>query len=108
MERYDAILSPTLAALPPELGSLSLSASNTGFLEHASAASAFTSLFNISGQPAMTLPLHWTQATDTTPELPVGVMFAGRFGDEATLFRLGAQLEGARPWFARKPSLAAG
>jgi amidase/6-aminohexanoate-cyclic-dimer hydrolase len=105
MERYDAILSPTLAALPPKIGSLSLAASNTGFVENASAASAFTSLFNITGQPAMTLPLHWTPATDTMPELPVGVMFAGRFGDEATLFRLAAQLEAAQPWFERVPPL---
>jgi len=105
MSRYDAILSPTLAALPPRLGLLSLSASNEGFIEHASLASAFTSLFNITGQPAMSVPLHWTAEKDGVPPLPVGVMFAGRAGDEATLFRLAAQLESAHPWFARVPPI---
>jgi len=104
MQGYDAILSPTMAALPPKLGALSLSASNQEFVAHATAASAFTSLFNITGQPAMTVPLHWTSGVDSAP-LPVGVMFAGRFGDEATLFRLAAQLEAAQPWFERLPPL---
>jgi amidase len=59
-----------------------------------------TQLFNQTGQPGISLPLHWTD-----DGLPVGVQFVSRFGDEATLFRLAAQLEAARPWVDRRPPL---
>jgi amidase len=63
-------------------------------------ASVYTQLFNVTGQPSMSVPLHWS-----ADGLPVGVMFSARFGDEATLFRLAAQLERASPWFDRLPTL---
>jgi Asp-tRNA(Asn)/Glu-tRNA(Gln) amidotransferase A subunit family amidase len=62
----------------------------------------FTSLFNSSGNPAMTVPLGTSRSG-----LPLGVQFAGRFGDEATLFRLAAQLETAQPWAGRRPAVPA-
>jgi amidase len=94
MQSYDVILSPTMALLPPKLGVLTLNQEFESFMMAAAAASAFTGLYNMTGQPAMSVPLHWS---DTG--LPVGVQFTGRFGDEGTLFRLAAQLEQAAPWF---------
>lgn len=52
----------------------------------------YTSLFNVTGQPAMSMPLYWNE-----DGLPIGVQFVGRYADEATLFRLAAQLEKAKP-----------
>jgi amidase len=63
----------------------------------------FTSICNATGQPAMSVPLFWNN-----DNLPVGTQFIGRFGDEATLFRLAAQLEAARPWADRRPPVSAG
>jgi amidase len=61
----------------------------------------FTPVFNMTGQPAMSVPLHWNGAG-----LPVGVQLVGRFGREDVLFRLAGQLERARPWFPRLPDIA--
>ncbi|RMG13576.1 MAG: amidase, partial [Planctomycetota bacterium] len=68
--------------------------------EDALAATPNTMLFNMTGQPAISLPLHWS------PDgLPIGTQWVGRFGDEATLLRLASQLETARPWADRLPPL---
>lgn len=96
----DVLLSPTLALPPVKLGEIDCPPDEPlrGFVKSGSYA-AFTPLFNITGQPAMSVPLHWNAAG-----LPIGVHFAGRFGDEATLFRLAAQLEQAAPWKDKIPS----
>jgi Asp-tRNA(Asn)/Glu-tRNA(Gln) amidotransferase A subunit family amidase len=100
-ESYDVVLSPTLGKPPVPLGILSLSPRNMAdFGREIVEFGPYTALYNVTGQPSMSVPLHWT-----ADGLPVGVMFSGRFGDEATLLRLAAQLEKAKPWAMRKPSL---
>src|SRR5262245_20696863 len=103
LQNYDVILSPTMCAPPQRLGVLDMSTDDPDrYLAAVFASIGFTSLFNSSGHPAMTLPLGISMNG-----LPLGVQFAGRFGDEATLLRLAAQLEKARPWADRRPSLSA-
>jgi Asp-tRNA(Asn)/Glu-tRNA(Gln) amidotransferase A subunit family amidase len=68
------------------------------FVKVAMMASPFTALFNMSGHPAMTVPLHWN--ADNTP---IGSHFAGRYGDEDTLLALATQLEQAAPWKDKRP-----
>jgi amidase/6-aminohexanoate-cyclic-dimer hydrolase len=98
-EDFDVILSPTLAKPPIALGILSLSApSAQAYGQELSAFMPFTQLYNVTGQPSMSVPLHWTPE-----ELPVGVMFSARFGAEGLLFRVAAQLEQARPWAGKRP-----
>ncbi len=99
-ERYDVMLTPTLATPPVELGRLALTNTDLERLTRDITASVgFTQVFNAAGNPAMSVPLHWN-----ADGLPIGVQFAGRFGDEATLFRLAGQLESTRPWFDRRPA----
>jgi Asp-tRNA(Asn)/Glu-tRNA(Gln) amidotransferase A subunit family amidase len=98
---YDVILSPTMCKPPFPLGVIDLSTTDDKtYVDAVLASVGFTSLFNSAGNPAMSVPLAWS-----TTGLPIGVQFAGRFGDEATLFRLAAQLEAAQPWAHRRPAL---
>jgi amidase/6-aminohexanoate-cyclic-dimer hydrolase len=99
---YDLILSPTMCQPPYPLGILDMSSTDdAAYLDAVLASIGFTSLFNSTGNPAISPPL-----ASSRDGLPIGVQFAGRFGDEATLFRLGAQIESAQPWANRRPSLA--
>ncbi|MAL95533.1 MAG: amidase [Haliea sp.] len=99
-QRFDVLLSPTLTKPPVEIGKLSLNQDKAAYEREAISVSAFTSLYNSTGQPAMSLPLHWT-----AEGLPVGVMFAGRYGEEALLYQLAGQVEQASPWFEQVPEL---
>jgi len=97
--RYDILLSPTMCQPPFPLGVLDLMTDDVERYTKAILGSiGFTSLFNSSGNPAMSVPLAWSRSG-----LPIGVQFAAPFGDEAMLFRLGAQLERAQPWSERRP-----
>jgi Asp-tRNA(Asn)/Glu-tRNA(Gln) amidotransferase A subunit family amidase len=99
---HDILLTPTMAHPPYPLGVLDMSSGEEGvYLEALLRSIAFTSLFNSAGNPAMSVPLHWTPSG-----LPVGVQFVAPFGDEATLFRLAGQLEQAAPWAHRRPPAA--
>ena len=97
---YDVILTPTLAQPPAPVGALRDDADPAREFHQLGAFTPFTPLYNATGQPAVNLPLYWNQAG-----LPIGVMLGGRYGDEATLISLSAQLERARPWADRKPQL---
>jgi amidase len=120
--QYDLLVTPTLAEPPALHGALQPKASELLAIKvlgrlragvvlkaikalETSAATVFnfipyTPVFNVTGQPAMSVPLYWNRMG-----LPIGLHFVGRFGEDATLFRLAGQLEQAQPWFARTPTL---
>jgi amidase len=99
MNSYDAFLTPTLASPPVPVGYFDEVDPAENF-ERQKRFTPYTALYNISGQPAVSLPLYWNSAS-----LPIGVMLAGRIGDEATLISLSAQIEAARPWRERHPAI---
>ncbi len=101
-EDHDVWLTPTLGEPPLPLGTLAPAEGNplAGFFRAAEFV-PFTPLCNFTGQPAASMPLHWNGQG-----LPIGTHVIGRYGDEATLFRLAAQLEEARPWAHRRPSVS--
>lgn len=96
LANYDMILTPTLGLPPIMLGEWTLERPYNDVAKYC----PFTPIANMTGQPAMTVPLHWTNNG-----LPVGVQFIGRYSDESTLFRLAGQLEKASPWKHRRPQL---
>jgi len=119
--RYDVLLTPTLSGPPFPIGALQPTPTEAvlgafigrlraawvleamGMIQTMAAKTfdfiPFTPLFNITGQPAMSVPLHWNDEG-----LPIGMQCVGRFGDEAALFRLAGQLERACPWFDHRPA----
>jgi amidase len=102
-QNVDALVTPTIARPAVPLGEINQNKAGMTAMEWTRQVFAycpFTPLFNTTGQPAISLPLYATPAG-----LPIGVQIAGRFGDEATLIRLASQLEQARPWSKRKPSV---
>jgi amidase len=101
--QWDVLLTPGLSSPAVKLGWLDMMMDDVNeYWRRVFAFSPFTVWFNLTGQPGLMLPLD-----QSAGGLPLAVQVVGRFGDEATLIRLGAQLEGARPWVGRKPVLAA-
>jgi len=99
---WDVLLTPALATLPVKLGWIDMMMDDVDeYWRRVFAFSPFTVWFNLTGQPAIVLPLG-----KSDEGLPIAVQLVARYGEEATLFRLAAQLEAARPWFDRKPALA--
>src|SRR6185437_5989871 len=100
-ETFDVFLTPTLSAPPPPIGYLSpvlnaprdIGRRNGEFF-------SFPGVANMTGQPSISLPLAWS-----SDGLPMGMMFTARYADEATLFRLAAQLEKEAPWKDRRPPI---
>ena len=96
---YDIWLTPTLAQPPVPLGYFDYTRETRDqHIARLAEYTGFTLIANASGQPGISLPLHWND-----DNLPIGVQLLGRYGDEATLIRIAAQLEEARPWLNRRP-----
>jgi amidase len=105
---YDVLLTPTVARRTLPIGAALLNGNASGlpaekWVQQIFTYAPFTSIFNATGQPAISLPLE--QDSDG---LPVGMQFAARYGEEALLFRVAASLEEARPWKGRLPAIWVG
>jgi amidase len=96
----DAVLTPSVALPPRPVGWFSADGPETDFARQV-AFTPWTAIANLTGEPAIGLPLGWPEVEGTT--LPVGVTLRGRRGEEALLVALGAELEAARPWSGRRP-----
>jgi amidase len=100
---FDVFLTPTLTQLPRPVGYWDLNEPNFDRYIAKWTDAAFLFPFNLSGLPAVSVPAAWTK-----DDIPIGVQLVGRYGDEATILRLSAQLELARPWIQRRPPICAG
>jgi amidase len=98
---HDLLVTPTVGAPPPELGWFTAAGTRQEGQRIASFI-PYTAQFNMTGQPAITLPLHWTPAG-----LPVGVQLVAAYGREDMLIRVASQLEQAAPWASRRPAVHA-
>jgi amidase len=96
--QYDVVLTPTLAQPPALVGGLRDDDDPAADFEAQKRFTPFTAPYNMSGQPAVTVPMHWTGAG-----LPIGIQLVGRPYGEPTLLAVAAQLEAAAPWAARRP-----
>ena len=100
---FDILVTPTLAEPPPRLGEFVSTAENPlGGARRSATLMPFTVPFNVTGQPAISLPLHWNSAG-----LPIGIQLVAAYGREDILFRLASQLEQAKPWAEQWPSVRA-
>jgi amidase len=100
-EEFDVLLSPVLGMIPPEIGYIDpVRLDPKEVWRRQGTVFPFTPPFNFTGQPSISLPL-WQSESG----LPIGMMFTGRYADEATLFRLGGQLEKEIPWSGRRPAI---
>jgi amidase len=99
---FDVVMTPALAQRPVRIGEIDARGDDLwADFRRSGEFTPYTAVFNITGQPAISLPLFHGE-----DGLPLGVQLAGRPADEATLLSLGAQLEAARPWANRRPELA--
>lgn len=100
MERYDVMLSPTIAQPPLKLGMMSLNQPVADYGRNVGGYAAFCGIANQTGVPSMSVPLGWSSTG-----LPIGIMFTGRYGAEDLLLSLAGQLEQASPWFGKRAPL---
>ncbi len=102
-ETIDVWLSPTLAEPPLKLGEMKQNPKHPfAPFERAAAFAPYTAIFNLTGQPAASVPLYWTENG-----LPMGIQIVSKMGDEATLLRLASQLEQESPWIDKLPTIVA-
>ena len=101
-QHYDVTLAPTLASAPVPVGHIS-EATPQQYGERLFSYMGDTTIYNQTGQPSMSLPLHWND-----DGLPIGMMFSAAYGNDALLLQLAGQLEQAAPWRDRRPPVWSG